>query len=93
MEWVERLNNSIKYIEEHLMDEIDYEKLARTAGCSSYHYQRMFVYMAGIPLRNLKGVFIRNGCPLRDMNTGTLPMWRSILIRILQIQNLKCGCL
>ena len=41
MEWVERLNNSIKYIEEHLTDEIDYEKLARTAGCSSYHYQRM----------------------------------------------------
>ena len=74
MEWVERLNNSIKYIEEHLTDEIDYEKLARTAGCSSYHYQRMFVYMAGIPLSeyirrrkmSLAAVDIKNGEKIID---------------------------
>ncbi len=50
MEWVERLNQSILYIEEHLADEIDYEQLGRIACCSAYHYQRMFNYMAGIPL-------------------------------------------
>lgn len=74
MEWVERLNSSIKYIEEHLTDEIDYEKLARTAGCSSYHYQRMFVYMAGIPLSeyirrrkmSLAAVDIKNGEKIID---------------------------
>mgnify|MGYP006990153964 CR=1 FL=1 len=27
MEWVERLNQSMNYIEEHLTDEIDYEQL------------------------------------------------------------------
>ncbi len=50
MEWVERLNQSINYIEEHLTDEIDYEQLGRIACCSAYHYQRMFTYMAGITL-------------------------------------------
>ncbi len=50
MEWVERLNESIKYIEEHLTNEIDYGQLGRIAYCSAYHYQRMFTYMAGITL-------------------------------------------
>ena len=50
MEWVERLNQSIHYIEEHLTDEIDYAQLGRIACCSTYHYQRMFTYLAGIPL-------------------------------------------
>ncbi len=50
MEWVKRLNQSMEYIEEHLADEINVEKLARIACCSTYHYQRMFTYMAGITL-------------------------------------------
>lgn len=50
MEWIERLNDAISYIEEHLTDDIDYEQLGRIACCSSYHFQRMFTYMAGIPL-------------------------------------------
>ena len=50
MEWAHRLNQSMNYIEEHLTGEIDYEQLGRIACCSAYHYQRMFTYMAGIPL-------------------------------------------
>ena len=50
MKWVEKLNQSMNYIEEHLTDEIDYEQLGRIACCSTYHYQRMFTYMAGITL-------------------------------------------
>lgn len=51
MEWVKRLNQSITYIEEHLTDEkIDYHRMGQIAGCSSYHFQRMFTYMAGITL-------------------------------------------
>ena len=50
MEWIERLNDAIGYIEEHLTDEIDYEQLGKIACCSSYHFQRMFAYMAGVPL-------------------------------------------
>lgn len=50
MEWIDRLNDAISYIEEHLTVEMDYEQLGRIACCSSYHFQRMFTYMAGIPL-------------------------------------------
>lgn len=50
MEWIERLNNAISYIEEQLTTEIDYERLGQIACCSSYHFQRMFTYMAGITL-------------------------------------------
>lgn len=52
MEWIDRLNSAIRYMEEHLTDEIDYEQLGRIACCSSWHFQRMFSYMAGIPCPN-----------------------------------------
>ena len=50
MEWIEILNKTISYNEEHLAEEISYDELAHIACCSSYHYQRIFAYMAGIPL-------------------------------------------
>ena len=50
MEWIDRLNSAIDYMEEHFTDEINYEQLGRIACCSSFHFQRMFSYMAGIPL-------------------------------------------
>lgn len=50
MEWIDGFNRSIGYIEEHLTEEIDCGALARLACCSAYHYQRMFAYMAGVPL-------------------------------------------
>lgn len=50
MEWLQRLNESIRYIEENLAGEIDYGLAAKTACCSTFHYQRMFSYIAGIPL-------------------------------------------
>lgn len=50
MDWVERLNQSMEYLEEHLKDEIDYEQIGKIACCSVYHFQRMFTYMAGVTL-------------------------------------------
>lgn len=50
MEWIERLNKAITYIEEHITEEISYEQLGKIACCSAYHFQRMFGYMANIPL-------------------------------------------
>lgn len=50
MEWIERLNKAINYIEEHITEEINYDELAQIACCSTYHFQRMFAYMAGVPL-------------------------------------------
>lgn len=50
MEWIERWNDAVRYIEEHLTEELDYGELGRIACCSSFHFQRMFTYMAGMPL-------------------------------------------
>lgn len=50
MDWIVRMNAAITYLEENLTEEIHYETLGRLAGCSSYHFQRMFGYMAGMPL-------------------------------------------
>lgn len=50
MDWIENFNNAIRYIEDHLTGEIDYEQLGKIACCSSYHFQRMFAYMADVPL-------------------------------------------
>jgi AraC family transcriptional regulator len=50
MEWLDRLNQSISYIENNLAGEIDYNQAAKIACCSSFHYQRMFSYIAGVSL-------------------------------------------
>lgn len=55
MDWITGLNKTMDYIESHLTGEIGYAQLARLACCSAYHYQRMFAYMAGVPL----GEYIR----------------------------------
>lgn len=50
MDWIERLNEAIHYMEENLTGEIEYDKLGQIACCSAYHFQRMFAYIAGMPL-------------------------------------------
>lgn len=50
MEWINNLNMAIDYIEDNITEEINYEKLAKIACCSTYHFQRMFGYMAGVSL-------------------------------------------
>lgn len=50
MEWMERLNEAIAYMEEHMQEEISFEEVAKIACTSSYNFQRMFSYMTGISL-------------------------------------------
>lgn len=50
MEWLDRLNESLDYIEQNLMGEIDYDNIAKIACCSTFHFQRMFSYIANVPL-------------------------------------------
>lgn len=50
MEWVQRLNSAINYIEENLSGDIKVEEAAKIACCSTYHFQRMFAYMSNITL-------------------------------------------
>lgn len=50
MEWIERLNNAVNYIEENLKETMDLDQVSKIACCSTYHFQRMFAYIADIPL-------------------------------------------
>lgn len=75
MEWLKNFNEAINYIEEHLLDEIDLNKLGKIAGCSGFHFQRMFSYMAEIPLSeyirrrkmSLAAVSMQNGEKVLDV--------------------------
>ncbi len=55
MDTLKHLNQAMRYIEAHLMDEIDPEAIARIACCSEYHFRRIFSFLAGMPL----GEYIR----------------------------------
>lgn len=50
MDSLEQLNSALRYIEEHLTDDIDFKEAARIACCSEYHFTRMFSFLAGVTL-------------------------------------------
>ncbi|WP_343209289.1 AraC family transcriptional regulator [Anaerolentibacter hominis] len=50
MNWLSQLNEALDYIENNLTGEVEIERAAKIACCSTYHFQRMFPYLAGIPL-------------------------------------------
>lgn len=50
MEWLRQISQAIDYIENNLDGEISYDEAARIACCSTYYFQRMFSYIAGISL-------------------------------------------
>lgn len=50
MEWLDRMNQALEYIEAGLAADIDYDEVARLACCSSYHFARMFSFIAGATL-------------------------------------------
>lgn len=50
MDWLDRMNSAIEYIELHLTDTIEYKQLAKIVCCSVYHFQRMFSFISGVAL-------------------------------------------
>lgn len=50
MDWLERMNRAMDYIECHLSGNIDYDQAARVACCSTYHFQRMFSFITDVTL-------------------------------------------
>ena len=56
MDWIEGLQRSVDYIEDHLTEAIDYEKVAAQCFSSSYHFQRVFSILCGFTI----GDYIRN---------------------------------
>ena len=66
MEWLNRLNDALDYLEANLAGTVDVERAAQIAACSAFHFQRMFTYIAGIPL----GEYLRR----RRMTLAALEM-------------------
>lgn len=50
MNWITGIQRALDYIEEHLDEEIDYEKVAKEAYSSVFHFQRMFGMLCGYSL-------------------------------------------
>lgn len=50
MDALKQMNLAMNYIEANLAGEIDYQKAARLACCSEYHFKRMFSFLAGFTL-------------------------------------------
>lgn len=50
MEWIDKMNNALDYIEDHLTENIDLNIVAQKACCSSYNFQRMFSFITDISL-------------------------------------------
>ncbi len=50
MDLLDRMNSAMDYIETHLTENIDYQKIAKIATCSVFHFQRMFPFITGISL-------------------------------------------
>jgi AraC family transcriptional regulator len=50
MDWQKSINKAIDYIESNLADAIDYSAAARYMNCSVWEFQRLFSFMAQVPL-------------------------------------------
>ena len=47
MEWMKLIGDSVRYIEEHLTEELSVEEIARHIGVSSFYYQKGFAMLCG----------------------------------------------
>lgn len=56
MSWVESLQKAIDYIEQHLLEEILIEDIAKQANSSPFHFQRTFAILTDMTI----GEYIRN---------------------------------
>lgn len=56
MNWIAGIQRAIDYVEDHIMEPIDYEAVAKSAYSSSFHFQRVFSILCGFTL----GEYIRS---------------------------------
>ncbi|MDR1160243.1 MAG: AraC family transcriptional regulator [Syntrophomonadaceae bacterium] len=55
MNMLKQFNDAMAYIENNLVDGVDAAHISKIAGCSEYHFRRVFSFLAGMPL----GEYIR----------------------------------
>ena len=55
MDSLERMNQALAYIEEHIADEIDFRQVERLALCSEIRFRQPFAVKSGSRFRNGSG--------------------------------------
>lgn len=50
MDWVQKMNLALQYIENHLTDDIQNKEIEEIVNCSFFHFQKIFYYMSNITL-------------------------------------------
>ena len=55
MDWITGIQRAIDYIESHMKEDLDYERIAQESFSSSFHFQRVFSILCGYTL----GEYIR----------------------------------
>ena len=69
MNMLAQLNDVMAYIENNLMRDIEFSRISRLAGCSEYHFRRMFSFLSGMPVGeyirrrrlSLAGILLQSG--------------------------------
>lgn len=56
MDWMRGFQKSLNYIEAHITESLEYERIAQEMNISSFYYQKLFSVLCGISL----GEYIRN---------------------------------
>lgn len=56
MDWVKSFQSAVDYIEEHITEPTDYERIAREMNVSSFYFQKIFSILCGFTV----GEYIRN---------------------------------
>ncbi len=50
MNWIQGIQRAIDYVEANITENIDFEEVAKQAYSSSFHFQRVFSILCGVPL-------------------------------------------
>ncbi|AEI42386.1 AraC family transcriptional regulator [Paenibacillus mucilaginosus] len=77
MDWLERMNRAMDYIESNLAGEIELSEVARRACCSSHQFQRMFSFITNVTLAE----YIRR----RKLTLAALELKNSEASRVIDI--------
>jgi len=56
VDWISGVQNALRYIEDNITGELDYNEIAKQAYVSGFHFQRVFTILCGVPL----GEYIRS---------------------------------
>lgn len=50
MDWISGIQKAINYVEDHILEDVEYENVAKEACSSTFHFQRVFGILCGFTL-------------------------------------------